>query len=330
MAGILISGFYGFGNGGDEAVLSGILTLLRTAGRKDIAVLSADCSYTEALHGVRALPARSARTLKAVSEYDIFISGGGSLLQNATSSRSLYYYLTLLNTARLLGKKTVVFAQGIGPLRGRLHESNTVATLRRCSLVSVRDEESLDFLRARGVRARLVSDPAFLCEKRDPGDILREYGVKDDFFAVCPRPYGDNSYLEALKKAIDIYAGRTGLQPVAVPFFYPEDRLPLGITSIDRRLDFRELKGIIAASRLTVGVRLHSLIFAAAENVPFVTVSYDPKTRAFSRSFGREPLEAEELSADALAGEMLGAGAPGKAFDTASLTELAGEVCGLQ
>ena len=90
---ILISGFYGFGNGGDEAVLSGIIKALGAASLKDITVLSSDPGYTESLHKVKAAPRSSAKTLKAIRDCDIFISGGGSLFQNATSNRSLYYYL---------------------------------------------------------------------------------------------------------------------------------------------------------------------------------------------------------------------------------------------
>ncbi|MBR4749534.1 MAG: polysaccharide pyruvyl transferase CsaB [Abditibacteriota bacterium] len=297
---LLISGFYGYGNGGDEAVLSGIIASLREAGLHRITVLSADRAYTEALHGVPAAPRMSPATLKAIADCDVFISGGGSLFQNATSSRSLYYYLALLLAAMLLGKKTVVFAQGIGPLSGQQHISRTMSLLRKVSLVSVRDADSASFLAKYGIDARVVPDPAFLCSSKDPEQVLAAAGITGDYFTVCPRPWKDNSYLEPLTAAIEQYARSTGLQPLCLPMFFAEDRLIAGVASVDGPLDFAMMRGVIARSRVIVGVRLHSLILAAAEQVPFVAISYDPKIDAFSRACGQEPLEIDSLTREAL------------------------------
>ena len=297
---LLISGFYGYGNGGDEAVLSGIIASLRAAGLTRITVLSADTAYTEALHGVRAVPRMSPATLKAIADCDIFISGGGSLFQNATSSRSLYYYLGLLRAAMLMGKKTVIFAQGIGPLTGGRHISNTMDLLKKVSLVSVRDADSAALLGKYGIDAQIVPDPAFLCAREDPEQILAEAGITGGYFVVCPRPWKDNSYLAPLTAAIEDYSVSTGLQPLCLPMFFDEDRLTEGIAAIERRLDFGMMRGVIAGSALTIGVRLHSLILAAAEQVPFVAISYDPKTAAFSRACGQEPLDIDCLTGEAV------------------------------
>src|SRR3972149_10613964 len=115
---IVISGYYGFGDAGDEAVLSAILGALRQrlpAAR--ITVLSANPIATRRTHNVHAVPRTGLRLLGTLAGADLFISGGGSLIQDATSARSAVYYLGLLALAAVLSRRTMVYAQGIGPLR---------------------------------------------------------------------------------------------------------------------------------------------------------------------------------------------------------------------
>ena len=114
---VLLSGYYGFGNLGDEALLEVIVTQLRErfAGI-DIDVLSNDPASTARL-GVEATPRWEWRAIRAaIGRADVVVSGGGGLLQNATSLRSLLYYAAILREAIRAKKKTMIFAQSIGPL----------------------------------------------------------------------------------------------------------------------------------------------------------------------------------------------------------------------
>lgn len=165
---VAISGYYGFKNSGDEAVLKSILAALEAEGeaqgvRIEPVVLSIDPAQTAAMHGVEAAhrmqPGELFRTLRGC---DALISGGGSLLQDATSAKTIPYYTGVIRLAQLLGKPTYIYAQGIGPVqRGWLHPLIRGA-MNRSRYISVRDAESAALLARIGVareRIEVVPDP---------------------------------------------------------------------------------------------------------------------------------------------------------------------------
>ena len=155
---ILISGYYGFGNLGDEAALSGLVKGLHARGHH-LSVLSNNPEKTRALHGVEAVT-RYKGLLPALVQSDAVISGGGGLLQDKTSARSLRYYLGILRLAKALGKQAVVYGQGVGPLSpaGERTVRQTLTGLP----VAVRDGASQRLLETLGITAELVADAALL------------------------------------------------------------------------------------------------------------------------------------------------------------------------
>lgn len=158
---ILISGYYGFDNFGDEAIL-GVLTSKLNDLKADVTVLSKNPSKTQSLYGVKTIFSFDlTKVFDEISKCDILISGGGSLLQDVTSIKSLLYYLFIINTALFLNKKVIIFAQGIGPINSKFGRFLTKQALKKCTLVTVRDEKSLFLVRSWGVNARLVCDPLF-------------------------------------------------------------------------------------------------------------------------------------------------------------------------
>ena len=165
---LVLSGYYGFGNSGDEAVLLAILQALDEAGRSrglriEPVVLSADPAWTERQYGVEAAPRmRPAAVWRALRGADGLVSGGGSLLQDATGLGSIPYYLGVIEAALRLGKPAFVYAQGIGPVRRRFFRPVIARTFNRCAYVSVRDDESAEALKEYGVhpdRIEVVPDP---------------------------------------------------------------------------------------------------------------------------------------------------------------------------
>ncbi|GBG08008.1 polysaccharide pyruvyl transferase CsaB [Paenibacillus agaridevorans] len=165
---IAISGYYGYRNSGDEAVLRSILLALEEQGaaqgvRVQPVVLSADPAWTSSMYGVEAAhrmrPADILRTLRGC---DGLISGGGSLLQDATGTKTIPYYTGIMRLAQLLGKPTFAYAQGIGPVNRRWMDPLIRGVMRRSAYVSVRDAESADLLARIGVareRIEVVPDP---------------------------------------------------------------------------------------------------------------------------------------------------------------------------
>ncbi|MBR6708889.1 MAG: glycosyltransferase, partial [Clostridia bacterium] len=95
---VIISGYYGFGNLGDDSLLACIIDNLRALDPAlRITVLAHKSRAMQKQFGVRCisrinLPA-IAREMKGAR---LLISGGGSLLQDNTSTKSLIYYLHII------------------------------------------------------------------------------------------------------------------------------------------------------------------------------------------------------------------------------------------
>ena len=90
--GVVICGAYGLGNVGDEAILKAILREVREfAPGEPITVLSRDSAQTAARHGIQAIHMFNLPgMLRAMSRAKLYLNGGGSLMQDVTSSRSLW------------------------------------------------------------------------------------------------------------------------------------------------------------------------------------------------------------------------------------------------
>ena len=185
MSKIVISGYYGFNNAGDEALLTAILAALRTEEPKaDITVISGNPGNTIAKHQVKSLYRFAAvRLLRAIREADLVISGGGSLLQDVTSKRSLAYYLSVIAAAKWKRKKVMLFAQGIGPIRSRFMRLLTRLVVNKADVITVRDRDSAEELARMGVSAAKVevtADPVLMLnpESKVMGkSILAEAGL---------------------------------------------------------------------------------------------------------------------------------------------------------
>jgi polysaccharide pyruvyl transferase CsaB len=284
---VVLSGYYGFGNLGDEAVLAGLLRTLRST-EPDIqpTVLSGDPGRTEREHAVEAIPRMHPGSLvAALRAADGLISGGGSLLQDRSSVRPVAYYAGVMLAARLLGRPYVVHAQGLGPIEHRANRGLAAMALRGAAAVSLRDAASVALARSIGVRRpiEIAPDPALALEGRDrPAE-------GDGPIVVAVRAWPSvEPLLDAIRTAL---ADLADLGPVvAVPMQSPADVEPShaavrgipGATVLGPEPDLDVVLRSIAGARVVVGMRLHALILAAGAGVPAVAVSYDPKVDAFA------------------------------------------------
>lgn len=318
---LLISGYYGFDNFGDEAILEIFTRQWRTRRPSDVLrVLSQTPALTAGL-GVEAVPRASAAYIaKALKETDVFISGGGGLLQSSTSLRSLLYYTGLIHEAQGACAKTVIFAQGIGPLSftGRLIVGRTCADV---DLAVVRDEASGQLLRQILPRAdvRVAADPVFLAPEAAADDAdrrLAEEGItaSGDLVAVVVRPARVLDKIAGeIAQIVDTLSNAHGAQVVFIPFQRPAD--VEAAVSIIRRCrtapvllgggyDLPTMTALFKRCAAVIGMRLHSLILAARLGVPFAAVPYDPKIIALIDSL-RYPLAPLQLgSATQLAAQL--------------------------
>jgi len=290
---ILFSGYYGLGNAGDEAVLAASVALFRTR-RPEIKLtaLSATPEATHAAYSIEAAPRMRPATLAAIRRCNLFLSGGGSLLQDRTSLKSLWYYLFLLDYARRAGKQTMVFAQGIGPLIRPNARRLTARVLSRVSSITVRDAESADLLRDIGVPSKsgpeieVTADPVFALEPKVTEKVSAA-ALNRPVIGVSLRPWeGAERLIGPLAEALSAFEGRAALQ--AWPLQRSHDlpicealaaRLP-AVSVMREELSPAEWMALAGWTDVVVGMRLHSLIFAAARAVPAVGISYDPKVDA--------------------------------------------------
>ncbi len=159
MVKVCVSGYYGFKNFGDEAILSVLTKHLKDA---DVTVFSSDPQFTEEIYGVKSVRSFDLRkVIETIKNTDVLISGGGSLLQDVTSLKSLVYYSLIIALGLLFNKKVIIFAQGIGPINNKFAQIIVKNLLKQCQLVTVRDENSLKLLENWGIDARLVCDPIY-------------------------------------------------------------------------------------------------------------------------------------------------------------------------
>lgn len=285
---VTLSGYYGFGNAGDEAVLAGLVQSLRAArGDWEIAVLSGAPAQTEAAHGIRAVHRfQPAALLRALARTDLLLSGGGSLLQDVTSAHGIFYYLGVVRLAQLMGKKTMFIAQGVGPLYLPRSRKLVASVANRLDAVTVRDPDSAELLRAIGVSRpplEVTADPALLLEPSLPFPPV-------DAFAVALRPWKNEGLPEVVADAC-----RRALPPTPARLVSMQ---PQGDTLPSEQFSRRWHQETVtwsgaaidafAACQIVVGMRLHALILAAACGVPSVALSYDPKVTAFMRQSGQE------------------------------------------
>lgn len=308
--GIVICGAYGLGNAGDEAILSAILREVRTAAPDaEITVLSRDPAETAARNDVKALYMFDLPGMgKAMRNARLYINGGGSLIQDATSRRSLWYYLYTLYAAKRRGCRVLMYGCGIGPVKHRGDRNLTRRVLNRCAdTITLRESDSLrelEALRVTKPEIILSADPALTLTPAPESEVdavleragipphgrylclaLRNwkgYDKKAPIFGAAARyaweKYGLTPVFTAIEKRQDPAAHRPAAKALqGVPHYFLDDAGDTGT-----------IIGALSRMEVILSLRLHALIFAAGQGIPLVGVVYDPKVSAFLRYLGED------------------------------------------
>ena len=140
----LLCGYYGENNLGDDALLTVLLRELPSPSRHLVTAHDAD-ALAELAPDAEAVDRRSLRSvLLSIGRVDAVVFGGGSLLQDSTSFRSLIYYLLIIAMARLRGRPVLLWGQGLGPLQRPLSRRLVRLVLPVCRSASWRDQASMD------------------------------------------------------------------------------------------------------------------------------------------------------------------------------------------
>jgi polysaccharide pyruvyl transferase CsaB len=292
---VLISGYYGFGNLGDEALLEVIVSQLRTRfPYVDVDVLSATPDDTARRLRVDATPRWNAREVRAaILKADVVLSGGGGLLQNATSLRSLLYYTGIVHQAAKGKRKTMIFAQSVGPLDvfGKFIVREGCKGVTRATVRDARSMELLESLLP-GTPIEQTADPVFLYDPPDEQIDLASEGLGPE-----SRPYAIVSVrvvpafkegVEAIARAVDRLFREHGVRVAFLPLGGVTDAE--ASTAVIRKCEtspvllpecsLSRAAAILRDAHVAIGMRLHALILAARYAVPFAAIPYDPKVQS--------------------------------------------------
>lgn len=323
MYNILISGYYGFDNIGDESILRTLITSLREKIPDcRLTVLSHNPASTREKYGVEAVERMSPKAiLRAVRQCDMLISGGGSLLQDVTSSKSIHYYLLIIRLAKLLHKKVFIYSQGIGPIHHAANRRATAKALKKADGIVVRDEKSAKLLEEIGIpqeRIVITADPVIRMKQPDKAvgsEILARAGIGQNGkltvgWAIREKTK-DSAFVREVTQSIRYLKETYDAESVLIPFHYEEDREvcsfvaeQTGARCLTEKYLSEDMLSIIGNMDVLVGVRLHSMIYAAIMGVPIIGISYDPKCTAFLGSVGLDKLSTREtFSAEAFQAE---------------------------
>lgn len=304
---IIISGYYGFRNIGDDSLLSSMIDgIKREIPDARITVLSKHPRRLSNLTGVRTvnrfnipMVAREMRHAK------LLISGGGSLLQDGTSKKSFYYYVFIMRMAKRYGLKVMLYANGLGPLGADSTRRAAASAVSSADYVSFREEASFELARELGVKGeiKVTADPAFLLEPTHAlwqRHIKKREGVGDKYFIVSIKDGNNFDGASTGSDTVAVLAGdirriaeKYSLEPLFVPMYPDRDTEitcdlaeKVGKGRVLRNLTASELCGLLANAEFSVGTRLHMLIFSASVGIPMIGISYDPKIDAFLHYVG--------------------------------------------
>ncbi len=322
--GVVICGAYGRGNAGDDAILEAILEEMRSIDPDmPVTVISKDPRSTRLSYRVRAvgrvdLPG----WLGAMGRAKLYINGGGSLIQDVTSRRSLWFYLMNIRAAKRAGCKVQMYGCGIGPVTRPNHRKLAAKVLNRnVDVITLREPDSLEELKSMGVdrpEIHLTADPALTlspaAEEKTDSVLLRAgvppHGERLICFALRPWPgfrekaplfgaaaryawerYGLSPVFTAVEKGQDPSAARLAAQSLGdVPHYFLDDAGAAGT-----------IIGSLSRMEIVVSMRLHALIFAAGQGIPLAGVVYDPKVSSFLRYIGQENFtDLEDLTEETL------------------------------
>ena len=321
--GILICGSYGLGNTGDESILKAILREVRAvAGDEQLTVLSRNPAETAARHGVNALHMFDIPgVLRLMRRVRLYINGGGSLIQDATSRRSLLYYLFTLYAAHQRGCKVLMYGCGIGPVRRPGDIALVRRVLNNCvDAITLRDDSSLAELKRFGVdhpEIVLAADPVLSLQpapEEETDALMARLGLDPQgaYLGLCLREWqGFQAKAPAIAEAARYAREKYGLTPVflSVNHLTDGDAADLVISHMGggsacvlrEPLSSELMLGLTSRMQAMISMRLHGLIFAAGQGVPLVGIIYDPKVSGFLAYMGQTLCEdLDQITTDGL------------------------------
>ena len=304
---VVISGYYGFRNSGDDAILSAIISELKSSCPNiSITVLSKNPAETARLYSVPSIDRLNFLKLWSLfGKTKLLISGGGSLIQDVTSSKSLYYYLSVMRLAKLRGAKVMLYANGIGPITKPKNLKYVQKALQAVDYITLREQPSMEDIRHMlnpAIPCEVTADPVFAVAdvpEKAVDDALLKCNIKDvdEFFIIAVRDWQilDPDFENKICRFAEFVCKNYSIKPLVLPMQRIFDKeiseriaskmtIPYAISHDGFSPEL--IMGITGRAKLVLGMRLHSLIYAAKAGVPSIALDYDPKVAAIMKSIG--------------------------------------------
>jgi len=326
----LISGYYGSNNHGDDVLLQAITDDLRKINPQvNISVISKRPKDTKSIYGVNSFHRFNfPRILRTLRSTNLLIMGGGSLIQDLTSTRSLTYYVFVMRAAARSRAKIMLYANGIGPLRLEKNKRRAVAALEKVEKITLRDERSREVLKELGLKNSnilVTADAAFRYSNFDEAagnallDRIQLSGKK--YFCVSIRDWKAlrDDFVTEMAVFCDYMSEKHDLSPLFIPMQPSNDaEISTKVMEAAKRRSYYlledfsidEILSVMAGAEFLVGMRLHSIIYAASAATPLVGLVYDPKVASMLAELQQKYcLDLDEISSGRLidyAEEVLG------------------------
>lgn len=293
----MISGYYGKNNFGDDLTLHGLMNHL-----KDYkgSVLTCDTKNTEVPANVHLIHRFNLwKIRKVMKRTKVFLFGSGSILQDATSTRSIFYYYIIMKMALRYHCKTMLYANGIGPLFKERNRKNVARILKKIDLITLRDEDSLKLLQELQPKrdAFITQDDAFSYDVQSISAITPPYQAREKTIVGINFKFKNEQdpKIKQIADALQVLAQKHDLYYYLIPYHSLQDIQPL--KSLHNELkDCSELasnagdpESVIAHAagcQFQIVERLHGQIISTMLGQPFLPIDYDPKTKAFAEQTG--------------------------------------------
>lgn len=300
---IVVAGYYGYQNSGDDAILHSICHDIRQLDvETDITVLSNQPKVTKREYNVKSINRfNMGEVIDAIKKTDILVMGGGSLIQDLTSTRSLIYYLGLLWIANFYRKQVMLYGNGIGPIKKWYNRPLVKMTLNKVEVITLREHLSKEILNKLKVKKPLIeitADPVFnleLDEDISTEDIYEVERIPDDkpIIGVLFRSWShEDSYTRKMAKVCDQIIENYDYNIVFVPMKHPADlivafeilkRMKHKAHIIEHRYNEKKLISFLGEMDMLLSMRLHGLIYGALKLVPIIGFNYDPKVEYYAK-----------------------------------------------
>lgn len=298
MSDILISGYYGFKNAGDELILRAIITDLRGY-RPDveITVLSAAAAETSNSYNVCAVNRWNIFSIvKEIARCKMLLSGSGGLFQDTTGILSLWYYLLIILAAKIFKKTVFVYAAGIGEIKYAFNSFLIKKCFNMVDFITVRTEQDSKLLKSFKVKKEIIvtPDPVFGLELSQLENKNR-VAKKQRIGIILRKTKNWKNDVKVFSELAGLLAENLKAEVVFIPFQLSKDIKLLNLIKNNANIpvdifawnDTEKLLELLSQLDIIVSMRLHGLILSAKYKIPFVAIPRYSKIKNFLQLIGK-------------------------------------------